>query len=309
VGDQERTVRHGPLLELATRQHGVVTTAQLRDLGYSKSSVSKAAKAGRLVRLYRGVYAVGHEDLSWDGRILAAVFACGPAVASHWTAAWMWGLLSSRPTTFHLTAPTRRHRHARFTIHFASLVPDDVTEVDGIPVTSPERTTLDLAAAAPKLTAGILERLDKPPHAFDLRRFGSLLARSVGHPGYTPLKKELALYREDFDPAFTRSRLEKRFRRALRAAGIPMPEANAIVGDLELDCWWGPERFAVELDTFGTHGSRRSFESDRRRQRELALRGIAVERVTDNQLRDEPEEVLAAVAAQLRRRRRNAPRA
>jgi very-short-patch-repair endonuclease len=287
----------------------VVTTAQLRDLGYSKSSVSKAAKAGRLVRLYRGVYAVGHEDLSWNGKILAAVFASEPAVASHWTAAWMWGLLASRPTTFHLTAPTRRHRHARFAIHFASLVPEDVTEIEGIPLTSPERTTLDLTAAAPKLIAGLLERLDKPPHAFDLRRFESLLDRTRGHRGWSRLTEELALYREDFDPAFTRSKLERRFRRLLRTTDLPMPEANAIVGDFELDCFWEPERFAVELDTFGTHGSRRSFESDRRRQRELALQGIALERVTDNQLRDEPDEILAAIADQLRRRRRNAPRA
>jgi very-short-patch-repair endonuclease len=293
---------HGELTELATRQHGVVATWQLRALGYRENLIYVEVGRERLRRIHRGVYAVGHEALDWNGRCMAAVLACVPSVASHWSAAYLHGLLSSSPTTPHVTAPTKRRQRPRFVVHFSRLDHQDVTEIEGIPVTSVERTVLDLTAAAPKLTAGILERLDKPPHAFDLRRFGSLLARSVGHPGYTPLKSELALYREDFDPAFTRSKLEKRFRRLLRASDLLMPQANVYVGEYELDCWWEPERFAVELDTFGTHGSRRSFESDRRRQRELALRGIAVERVTDTQLRDEPEEVLAAVRARLAER-------
>ena len=94
MGDKsQREGRHQPLFELATRQHGVVSTRQLDRLGYSKSSAAKAAKVGRLRRIHRGVYAVGHENLTWEGRCMAAVLAAVPAVASHLSAGWLWGLL------------------------------------------------------------------------------------------------------------------------------------------------------------------------------------------------------------------------
>src|ERR1700679_1037990 len=97
VGDQDLEVRHGALAELATRQHGVVATRQLGAFGYTKSSVAKAAKVGRLHRVHRGVYAVGHRELSWKGRCMAAVLASYPSVTSHFSAGWLWGLLQFQP--------------------------------------------------------------------------------------------------------------------------------------------------------------------------------------------------------------------
>lgn len=96
-----------------------------------------------------------------------------------------------------------------------------------------------------------------------------------------------------------RSKLEQRFRAFVRAASLPPPSHNFNVGPYELDCYWPEHRFCVELDTFGTHGSRRSFEEDRKRQRELRRLGIEVERVTDLQLAREPEEVLVAITEAL----------
>ena len=91
--------RHDALAELADRQHGVVSIRQLTGpLGYSRSAVDRAVRAGRLHRLYRGVYAVGHTNLSLHGQCLAAVLACGPdALLSHYSAAWLWGLTKTYP--------------------------------------------------------------------------------------------------------------------------------------------------------------------------------------------------------------------
>jgi hypothetical protein len=136
VGDQPLQVRHGELAELATRQHGVVATRQLDALGYSKSSVAKAATAGRLHRVHRGVYAVGHRELSWEGRCMAAVLASYPSVASHLSAGWLWGLLRSRPGTVHVTSPSPRPGKRPFVVHRADLAPVDRTILDGVPVTS-----------------------------------------------------------------------------------------------------------------------------------------------------------------------------
>jgi len=288
--------RHQGLKALATSQYGVVTTRQLKALGYNRASAARAAKVGRLERVHRGVYAVGHEALTWEGRCMAAVLACAPAVASHWTAAWLWGLLQSKPTgSFHLTAPNTRHRREEFVVHSAALTAEDITAVEEhplIPVTSLARTHLDLAAVAPERLPDFLQS-SEDRSLFDLRKFESLLARTAGHPGYGPLRKALAEFRPEL--VVLRSKFERRFRRFLRDSSLPLPSHNVFIGEYELDCYWPEHRFCVELDTYGTHGSRRSFEEDRKRQRELRRLGIEVERVTDRQLAREPQKVLAAV--------------
>src|SRR4051812_37788840 len=91
---------------VADRQYGVITLAQLRELGLSPSAVRDRVAAGRLRRLYRGVYAFGHTALRPEGRVLAAVMACGPdAVASHRAAADLLGLLKSARAGVDVTSP------------------------------------------------------------------------------------------------------------------------------------------------------------------------------------------------------------
>jgi hypothetical protein len=80
---------HGGLAEIAGRQHGVVDRSQLEGLGIGESTVTRWVREGRLHRLHRGVYAVGHPAISWEGRCLAAVLARPGAVAGHRTAAWI----------------------------------------------------------------------------------------------------------------------------------------------------------------------------------------------------------------------------
>lgn len=228
---------------------------------------------------------------------MAAVLANAPAVASHWSAGWLWGLLRSRPSgKFHLTATTRRHRKRDFHLHFAALTAADLGTAAGVPVTSLARTVLDLAAERPGRTPGDLRRCEDLK-VLDLREFKELLGRTAGHRGHTALATAVDLYRPD--PTVTRSGLERRFRALVRDAGLPAPSMNFVVGGYELDAYWPAARLAVELDTFGTHGSRLSFEEDRKRQRKLGLLGITVERVTDRQLVSEPKAVLDAIAVRL----------
>jgi very-short-patch-repair endonuclease len=295
-------------MELASRQHGVVATRQLQMLGYNRASAARAAKVGRLHRVHRGVYAVGHTDLSWNGRCMAAVLACAPAVASHWSAAWLWGLAQYRPSSFDLIVPSRRgHRRRDFFVHYAPLAREDVADADGIPATSFERTFLDLAARWPESLPKLLERAEEAEdeegrRRFDLRGFESLLARTPSHRGYAPLAKALRLYRPD--PALTRSGLERRFRALVRRAGLPLPAANYVIGRFEIDAYWEAEQFGVELDVFATHGSRLAFERDRERADELLASGVEIVRITDIRLEREPEAVMSRVAAHLERRRR-----
>jgi hypothetical protein len=288
-------------MELATRQHGVVSTRQLAALGYSRSSAAKAAKAGRLHRVHRGVYAVGHRHLSWHGHCLGAVLACAPAVASHLTAAWLWGLLRARPSSIHLIAPTERHAKRGFTVHCARLADADITAREGIPVTALPRTLLDLAGM---LSAARLDRVlerSEELGLFDLGPVESLLARTVGHPGHGRLRHALTLYRDD--PTVTRSRLERRFLELVKRAGLPTPSMNFNLAGYELDAYWETERFAVELDVYETHGSRAAFERDRLRQEELKLLGVEMVRITGTRLDREPERAMERLSTLLELRR------
>jgi very-short-patch-repair endonuclease len=306
--DQGRTRPHFDLASVAAEQHGVVSTRQLERFGYAKSTVADWARAGHLHRLHRGVYAVGHAQLTHRGRVMAAVLASSPAVASHWTAGWLWGLFRTN-TAIHLTAPTRRHRRSAFRVHYASLAPEDVGAQARIPVTSLARTILDLAPLVDReRLARLLERAeeleddDEGRRLFDLRDFESLLARTDGHPGHARLHKALRIYRPD--PTVLRSNLERHFRALLRASSLPLPSHNVNLGPYELDCYWPAHRFCVELDVFATHGSRLSFERDRERADDLLAIGVEMIRVTDVRLEREPDEVLSRLAAHLERRRR-----
>lgn len=292
---------------MAAEQHGVVSAEQLATCGFSRKAISAEVAVGWLHRLHGGVYAVGHTDLTHHGWVMAAVLASAPAVASHWTAGWLWGLFRSN-SSIHLTAPTRRHRRPEFRVHYAALAAADVAELAGLPSTSLARTVLDLAPLVDsERLARILrdaeELRDEERRAlFDLRDFESLLARTNGHPGHGRLNKALRLYRPD--PAFTRSGLERQFRAHVRRAGLPLPAANYMIGPFEIDAYWEAERFGVELDVFATHGSRLSFERDRERADDLLAMGIEITRVTDIRLAREPDEVMRRLAAHLERRRR-----
>jgi hypothetical protein len=303
VGDKKQPpLRHRPLLELATAQHGVVSTRQLAGIGYTRSSASKAHGVGRLRRVHRGVYAVGHERLTWEGRCFAAVLACAPSVASHITAARLWGLLRNRPTTIHITAPTKRRSKPGIVAHTSLLPPADLATPGGIPATALPRTLLDLAATSRLERLGrVLERSEEL-RIFDLVAVDDLLGRTGGHPGHGRLRRALAIYRDD--PAFVRSRLERRFLKLVTAAGLPIPSMNFNVAGYELDAYWERERFVVELDVYETHGSHAAFERDRLRQEDLKLKGVEMIRVTGPRLDREPEATIERVEAHLAQRRR-----
>jgi very-short-patch-repair endonuclease len=288
--------------ELARRQHGVVSARQLAEYGFPPRTVTRWVQDGKLHRVHRGVFAVGHEALGWQGRLQAAVLANEPAVASHITAAWIWGLLRTRPGTFHLTAPTRRHRKEKIVVHFARLEADDVTTDEGVAVTSPGRTVLDLAPDKSARDLGRLLKRADDNDVLDRRRFEALLLRAGGHPGRGKLAAALAAYKPE--TATLRSDLERRFRDLALAAGLPRPQMNVAVEGYELDAHWEAEGFAVELDVYATHGSPTSFEADRERADDLLLAGIELIRVTDVRLAREPRETVARVAAHLARRRR-----
>jgi hypothetical protein len=291
------------LARLARRQYGVVSVRQLHAMGYGEGSIAKGVAGGRLHRLHHGVYAVGHTVLSLHAHCLAGVLACdSEALLSHYSAAWLWGLLSTQPIPVHVTTSVRRKPRLPLRVHHSQTLTDaDRAFEDRIPVTSVPRTALDLAARIRTVSLNRLLQRAEELKLFDLPEFESVLARNRGHRGSSRLRRAIAIYAP---PPFTRSGLELRFLELLAEAGIPKPTTAFNVAGYELDVYWPELRFAVELDVFETHGSHRSFEDDRVRDEDLKLAGVELNRVTGHRLDREPDRVLERVVRLLEQRRR-----
>lgn len=283
------------LAVLAARQHGVVAYRQLVALGYSRHDVRWRVAAARLHCIHRGVYAVGHTRLTAKGRWMAAVLACGPgAVLSHRDAAALHDLRRAGSGAIHVTSPTR-HGLQGIRCHWARhLQPEDATVIDGIPVTTLERTLLDLAETQPRQFHAALEQAQRAEQ-LDQRRLDELIARSPGRRGLRPLTAALADLTEE--PGWTQSELERRFRALCADHGLPIPLTNQYVEGELVDAVWPERRVVVEVDSWRFHKTRRSFEADRARDAKLTAAGYRVFRVTYERMRDDP----AGLAEQLRR--------
>jgi hypothetical protein len=297
-----RSTADSALPTFAVRQHGVVSIRQLLGpIGYTQSAVNRAVAAGRLHRLYRGVYAVGHTSLSLHARCLAAVLASGPgALLSHYSAGWLWDLKVLTPIPVHTTATTRRRPRRPIHLHYGNLDGVDRALREGIPVTSLARTLLDLAAFVPVWRLQRLLERSEELRLFELTAVEDVLARNRGHRGAGRLRRAAAGYRP---PPFTRSGAEVRLLELLAEAGLPRPATGFNEVGYELDLYWPDLRFAVELDLFETHGTRESFERDRLRQEDLKLGGVEMTRVTGKRLEREPRQVAERIARLLEQRR------
>lgn len=288
--------------ELARRQHGVVSIRQLRRVGCTHRSVRRWVEAGRLHRIHQGVFAVGHTNLSLQGRCLAAALGSGPrSLLSHYSAGWLLGLISTRPVPVHVTTPIPRKRRDAVRIHHSrTLIETDRALEEGIPVTAVPRTALDLAAVLRFRNLRKLLRRSEELRVFDLDDFRSVLARNRGHRGRVSLDRALALYEP---PRFTRSELEREFLAAIDQAGLGPTVTGFNVAGHELDVYWPELRFAVELDVYATHGAHEPFEEDRLRDEDLKLAGVELTRVTGRRFEREPRRVMERVALLLDQRR------
>ena len=254
----------------------------MRALGLDRYWVRRRVESGFLHSLFRGVYSVGVPQVSFRGRYLGAVMACGPgACLSHRSAADLWGL---RPNASHLemTVPKKRDGPPGVRLHRSrTLAPRDLTQHDGIPVTSVARTLLDLSAVvgAPGLATAI-DRAERSG-SFDLTALHDVLARANGRRGAGALRRAIAGY----ESSTQKSVLERRFKALIQTApDIPSPIFNAVVeGEQtahEVDAFWPDQQLAVQLDGFEFHRTRRDRERDASSDADLELVGHRVMRLT-----------------------------
>ncbi|HET7119983.1 MAG TPA: type IV toxin-antitoxin system AbiEi family antitoxin domain-containing protein [Solirubrobacterales bacterium] len=307
MGRQRNTGQRRALAALASRQHGVVSRSQLRRLGVSRDEIRRAVESGRLHRVFRAVYAVGHVSIGVKGTLMAAVLACGSgAVISHRSAAALLGFLDEGPVVIDVIAPPERGRKIDG-IRFHRVRPPRPQEqgtVARIPCTSPARTMVDLAGTVGTRTLRSCFERAAQRRELDIGAIeASLEPRRRGEKALRALIDEWRLAATVSTERCLKSPLEAKVLPLVLARGFSAPLANAPVqlatARIEVDFLWPECCFVLEADSRDFHGTAIAFERDRWRDRELLAAGYTSLRVTSLQAETEAESIAHAIAARL----------
>ena len=265
------------LVQLATRQHGLVTTEQAAQFGFGRGAVTYAVAKGRWRRAATGVLAMGAAPATLHQRALAAVLSIGEACASHSTAAHLLGWEVRHARVEVVVPDDRKVERRNVRVHRSTrLGPEDVALVDDIPATSPARTLIDLSGriTVDDLAACLDVALRRRQVTIDA--VDAMIDATQATFGRRPgVLRDLLEMRRIAGPV--ESPLEARVLRVLAEAGLPLPtcQHRVTVGAKEyrLDMAWVPARIFSESDGFEHHGGRSAFDADRHRINRLAAAG------------------------------------
>jgi len=254
------------VVAVASTQEGVIARWQLLDLGVGRRAIQSWLDTGRLHRIHRGVYALGHPVLSLRGRWVAALLACGPnSMLSHRSAGVARGLIEDDQRVIDVTTTGGRGRLDGVRVHRGRR---RATRVDGLPVTSVDDTLVDLATVLS--TIQVERAIDQAIR--DGHRPEPGTRRGVnGAASLSALNR-----RNRQGHTLTRSVLEERFLGAIRAARLPEPEMNVYVEGFLVDAAWRDQRVVVELDGDRWHSQPGIRRADRRRDALLTAAGWRV---------------------------------
>jgi very-short-patch-repair endonuclease len=280
---------------LAGRQHGVVARRQLLALGFNAREIEHRVSRGRLHPAMRGVYAVGWPKLTRARRWMAAVLACGDgAVLSHRSAAALWEIGVEKRGVIDVSV-TRRAELKRPGLRVRgrpALSTTDTVTRDGIPVTSPTQTLLDLATELPE------REVERTINEADKRDFVNPetlrveLESRAGEPG-APLLCRL-LDQRTF--RLSDSDLEILFRPIAMEAGLPLPLTKQMVNGFEVDFYWPDLGLVVETDGLRYHRTPSTQARDVQRDRAHTLAGMTPLRFTHYEIKYEHPKVAAELS-------------
>lgn len=306
--------------QVASSQFGHITRLQLADCDVHRSTVDRWLRSGALVRAGTRTFRLAGVPTSAQGCVAAACIDTN-GVASHWSAAWLHGLVSDLraidvtvpkgSSSARGAAPVRiGARDVR--VHTSTSVPlDDILIVRGVRTMSVARTLMGLAAMVP-LELDEAALLAIVSTAVDDRKASDpwlwwLLARRRcrGRNGVLALEAALA-ERARLGP--TESWLEREFLRVLEANGVPLPRTQRVIRRAgrfaaRVDCSYDDEDLIVEALGYAFHRTREQMAADVRRINELQLGGRTVLQFTTSQIVEQPVWVARTVHEHLLARR------
>lgn len=292
------------LARLTRRQHGVVTLAQASAAGLSPEAVRWRVRVGRWARVAPGVFVLAGTAATWRQKTMATVLAVGPgAVASHTTAAALYGLSRCPFKGVEVTVPLGRSRRSPLGVVHGSVHLDriDIASIDSIPVTRPARTLVDLAGTVDKLV--LEEALDdalirRLTTLHQMRQRSQALGTS-GRQGTRMLREALAGWS---DGDLAEGVAEMRMVGRLVANGQPKPvlqyEVRRPNGNFvaRLDAAYPEARVGLEMNGFRWHATPGAFARDPARLRRLAALGWLILPCTPVDLAGDGAELAGQVA-------------
>jgi hypothetical protein len=281
----------------AAEEWAVLSLDELRECGLTRRQVGIRVQTGWLHPIYHGVYAVGHNALSLQGHLLAAVKSVGKdAVLSHFAAAALWGFVDWDGRYPEVSIPRSGIKRERIRVHCSSVLERrDVMRHEGIPVTLPARTLADLAAVVSDTMLRTAVR-----RALGLRRIGirQLVAakRRLG-----PRRGSAMLDRVLVTAAPTRTELEDVVYDLIIDGGLLRPDVNQpllragrrVIPDFR----WPAQRLVIEADSAAWHDNPIARKDDAERQALLEATGDRLIRVTWHQAVARPRQTLARFRA------------
>jgi very-short-patch-repair endonuclease len=286
---------------IARLQRGCVARRQLLQAGLDYDAIARRVRRRALHERHRGVYAVHRQDVPLIDET-AALLAVRPGSAlSHRSAGALWGVTAAARAVQVVMSVNSSPRLTGVRTHYTgSLPPGDLRVRDGLPVTSPARTLLELAA---ELSARELERAFTEAITLRIttpREIAETLRRLPARAGRGVLG---ALLDAEQPSAQLRSDTEHRLYRLIVQARLPRPSANAPLHGFTADFHWPEHRLVVEVDSYTFHTTRWAYERDRRKDLTLRAHGITVLRFGRRQVLDDALAVIAQIAGALGARR------
>jgi hypothetical protein len=286
----------GIVAAIARRQHGVVARAQLLAAGISEDWIEQRLDKGSLIRVFPGVYRVGHAAPSVEADYMAAVLACGEhALLAEAPAAFLLGMIRTRRAPKpRVLARTKRRIEGMDTARTRVFDRRDRMTWKGIPVTTPARTLVDLAASFSA------DELARAMHQADVLHrttpddVEDALSRKPNAKGAAQLREVIW-----GDQGRILSKLERAFVRLLKQNDLPLPITNRPENAVFVDCRWPEHRLTVELDSYRYHRSRYAWERDRLRERQAYQRGDQYRRYTWGDVVEHPEPTVLELRAVL----------
>ncbi|MEO7370497.1 MAG: type IV toxin-antitoxin system AbiEi family antitoxin domain-containing protein [Ilumatobacteraceae bacterium] len=288
--------RFSALAALAANQHSVLSTAQMRALGVDASMRSKWERRGLINRLGPRAFAVTGSPPTF-GRSLAAglIDLDGHDVVAGRAGARLYGLDGfSTGTAEFVVDRSRRNRSTGGIVRATTrpLTKADIITVQGFRCLTAERLILE----GPLFGFTAAEIENAIDSAIRLRLIGEQRLRARAMHDHCSAVNGSRLLLDALVDAGGESRLERRFLRLVRQAGIARPETQKIyrVGTrtiARVDAVF-PGGLVVEVSGHGTHASRRQRQTDAQRQTEMTLRGLRVITFTFEDVRDRPRWVI-----------------
>jgi len=213
-------------IAVACRQAGALSRKQASAVGLSDGQIARRLARGTWVRRHPGVYAMAASPPTWRQDLWAAHLAVGRGTVSHETAVLVHGVgdrhLPRYPLTFTVSHGDHHWIPGSFVHQIDDVLPHHVCERDRLPVSTPARAVVDLAAVVGRRHLGDI--VDAATDRLTTISRISVCAAEIARPGKRGLGK-LGAVLDERGPGHVppQSELEGRLFEVLAHAGLPAP--------------------------------------------------------------------------------------